>query len=180
MVRKLWEEEYRSLPIPSMPDEERPYKRLKVMSALERHRAQRTSSLPTESSSLESSLNPDHDEYDRWLSSADAENDPLVTNPFQYWWQRRKDYPRLSRMALDLLSIPPMSAECERLFSTTGQMVSPLRTRLEASTIGITQTLRSWVRNGLIDAVDTLIDVSGENANSIIWSPGDDTGHAAG
>uniref|UniRef100_A0A0D2XRS9 HAT C-terminal dimerisation domain-containing protein n=1 Tax=Fusarium oxysporum (strain Fo5176) TaxID=660025 RepID=A0A0D2XRS9_FUSOF len=39
-------------------------------------------------------------------------------------------------MALDLLSVPPMSAECERLFSVAGQMVSPLRTRLEASTIG--------------------------------------------
>lgn len=72
-------------------------------------------------------------------------------------------------MALDLLSIPPMSAECKRLFSVTGQMVSPLRTRLEASTIGITQTLRSWVRNRLIEAVDALVDVLGEVVNSIIW-----------
>ena len=71
-------------------------------------------------------------------------------------------------MALDLLSIPPMSAECERLFSVAGQMVSPLRTRLEASTIGVTQTVRSWVRSGLIEAADTLIDVSEEVGNSII------------
>jgi hypothetical protein len=70
-------------------------------------------------------------------------------------------------MAFDLLSIP-MSAECERLFSVSGQMVSPLRTRLEASTIGITQTLRSWVRSGLIEAADSLIDVSGEGESSII------------
>lgn len=48
-------------------------------------------------------------------------------------------------------------------------MVSPLQTRLEASTIGITQTLRSWVRNGLIEAADALVDVSEEVVNSIIW-----------
>jgi len=53
-------------------------------------------------------------------------------------------------------------------------MVSPLRTRLEASTIGMTQTLRSWVRNGLIDAVDTLVDVSDEVGSSIIWETEED------
>ncbi|KAI8401615.1 hypothetical protein FOFC_18484 [Fusarium oxysporum] len=39
-----------------------------------------------------------------------------------------------------------MSAECERLSSIAGQMVSPLRTRLEASMVGITQTLRPRTR----------------------------------
>ncbi|PWI64602.1 hypothetical protein PCL_09496 [Purpureocillium lilacinum] len=169
MVKKLWEEEYKPLPALSMRDEEPPLKRLKVMSALERHRAYRTSMLPGKASSCQGSLNADHDEYDHWLSNPDPKNDPLVTDPLRYWWEKRNDYPRLSRMALDLLPIPPISAECERLFSVTGQMVSPLRTRLEASTIGITQTLRSWVRNGLIEAADTFIDVSGEVGNSIIW-----------
>lgn len=178
MVRDLWEEEYKLLPIPLILHEGPPYKRLKVMSALERHRAQRTSLMAGNSSSSQSALIGGHDEYDHWLSNPDAKNDPLITNPFQYWWERRNDYPRLSRMALDLLSIPPMSAECERLFSVAGQMVSPLRTRLEASTIGVTQTLRSWVRNGLINAVDTLIDVSGEAANSIIWKADEDAGDA--
>jgi hypothetical protein len=70
-------------------------------------------------------------------------------------------------MAFDILSIPPMSAECERLFSAAGQMVSPLRTRMEASTIGIAQTLRSWVRNGLIRAEDSLIDTSEEVGHSV-------------
>jgi hypothetical protein len=178
MVRDLWEEEYKLLPIPLILHEGPPYKRLKVMSVLERHRAQRTSLMAGNSSSSQSALIGGHDEYDHWLSNPDAKNDPLITNPFQYWWERRNDYPRLSRMALDLLSIPPMSAECERLFSVAGQMVSPLRTRLEASTIGVTQTLRSWVRNGLINAVDTLIDVSGEAANSIIWKADEDAGDA--
>ncbi|OAQ58665.1 hypothetical protein VFPPC_10900 [Pochonia chlamydosporia 170] len=133
-----------------------------------KHRAYRTSTLPGRTSS-QGSLNADRDEYDHWLSNPDAKNDALVTGPLQYWWERRDDYPRLSRMALDLLSTPPMSAECERLFSVTGQIMLPLRTRLEASTIGITQTLRSWVRNGLIEAADALVDVSEEVVDSIIW-----------
>ncbi|KAF6513037.1 hypothetical protein HZS61_007977 [Fusarium oxysporum f. sp. conglutinans] len=122
MVKTLWEEEYKSLPNVSNSDEEPPFKRLKAMSALERHRAHRTSSLAGRCP-LDRSVNADHDEYDHWLSSPDAKSDPLVTDPIQYWWERRKDYPRLSRMALDLLSVPPMSAECERLFSVAGQMV---------------------------------------------------------
>jgi hypothetical protein len=70
-------------------------------------------------------------------------------------------------MAFDILSIPPMSAEYKRLFSAAGQMVSPLRTQIEASTIGIAQTLRSWVRNRLIRAEDSLIDTSKEVGHSI-------------
>jgi hypothetical protein len=38
----------------------------------------------------------------------------------------------------------------------------------------MTQTLRSWVRNGLIDAVDTLVDVSDEVGSSIIWETEED------
>ncbi|EXA29126.1 hypothetical protein FOVG_19334 [Fusarium oxysporum f. sp. pisi HDV247] len=67
-----------------------------------------------------------------------------------------------------------MSAECERLFGVAEQMVPPLRTRLEASTIGIAQTLRPWVRNGLVDAADSLIDVSEEVGNSVIWEAEED------
>lgn len=174
MVRRLWEEEYKSLPTREVGDEDPPFKRLKAMSALERHRALRTSTLPCGTCPGKTPLDAELDEYDQWLLSPDLKHDPLVSDPVQYWWERREDYPRLSQMALDVLSIPPMSAECERLFSVTGQMVSPFRTRLEASTIGITQTVRSWVRNGLIDSADSLVDVSGEVENSIIVEGEDD------
>ena len=40
---------------------------------------------------------------------------------------------------------------------------------MEASTIGITQTLGYWVRNGLIEAADALVDVSEEVVDSIMW-----------
>src|ERR1700756_5132361 len=60
-------------------------------------------------------------------------------------------------MAIEILSVQPMSAECKRLFSSGGLMVSPLQTRLEAATIGIAQTLWSWLKAGLIK--DSIINV---------------------
>ncbi|ODQ74405.1 hypothetical protein LIPSTDRAFT_70023, partial [Lipomyces starkeyi NRRL Y-11557] len=60
-------------------------------------------------------------------------------------------------MAVDILSILPMSAECERLFSSRGLMVTPLRSRLEATTIGLAQTLWSWLKAGVIH--DSVMDV---------------------
>ena len=72
-------------------------------------------------------------------------------------------------MALDSLSIPSMSAKCKRYSCVAGQTALPLRTKLEAGTIGITQTLRSCVRTGLVDAKDNLIDVSEDMKSSFIW-----------
>src|SRR5271170_8057732 len=47
--------------------------------------------------------------------------------------------------------------ECERLFSAAGRMIAPLRSRLDANTIGMAQTLRSWLRAGLIDELDPIL-----------------------
>jgi hypothetical protein len=64
-------------------------------------------------------------------------------------------------MALDILSVAPMSTEVERLFSAAD------RSRLEANTIGITQTLRSWLRGGYINTEDMLINVPDDDENVI-------------
>jgi hypothetical protein len=57
-------------------------------------------------------------------------------------------------MALDVLTVPAMSAECERLFSAVGLMVTSRRHRLDAGTIGLVQTLRSWRKAGLVGEQD--------------------------
>jgi hypothetical protein len=36
------------------------------------------------------------------------------------------------------------------------------------------QTLMSWVRNGLVNAADSLIDVPEEVGNSVIWEAEED------
>ena len=72
-------------------------------------------------------------------------------------------------MALDIISVAPMSTEVKRLFSNTGQMLAPERSRLEANTIGITQTLRSWLRGGYIDTEEMLVNVPDDNEKVITF-----------
>lgn len=96
-----------------------------------------------------------NDELDRWLRLADpVEKD---CDPFLYWFNKRFEYPRLTRMAIDILSVPPMAAECERVFSSCGNMVSAKRCRLQAETIAITQTVKSWLSTGLLEDYDGLL-----------------------
>ena len=96
-----------------------------------------------------------NDELDRWLRLADpVEKD---RDPFLYWFNKRFEYPRLTRMAIDILSVPPMAAECERVFSSCGNMVTAKRCRLQAETIAITQTVKSWLSTGLLEDYDGLL-----------------------
>ncbi|OBS15903.1 hypothetical protein FPOA_13318 [Fusarium poae] len=74
------------------------------------------------------------DEYAEWVATTDP-GDCLVDDPIQYWLLRRRQYPRLSRMAIDLFSVPAMSSEPERIFSLAGKMVTAQRGRLKADLI---------------------------------------------
>lgn len=47
-------------------------------------------------------------------------------------------------MAYDLLSVPAMSAECERIFSSAGMMIVPKRNRLNEDIVEASECLRSW------------------------------------
>jgi hypothetical protein len=63
---------------------------------------------------------PTADEFTAYLQ------DPVIHIPeggidlFQWWYAHRERYPTLHQMALDVLSIPAMATECERLFSGAG------------------------------------------------------------
>ena len=52
------------------------------------------------------------------------------------WWRRQKGpYPTLSRFAFDMLAIPAMSAECERVFSSTKLLLTEKRSRMKEDII---------------------------------------------
>lgn len=53
-----------------------------------------------------------------------------TVNAFVFWSTRAVKYPRLYRMAMKYLVIPPTSVECERMFSVSGMTDSALRSRL--------------------------------------------------
>ena len=51
-------------------------------------------------------------------------------------------------MALNLLAIPAMSSEVERVFSSTGLMVTDRRNRLKEDIIEAAECMRSWQADG--------------------------------
>ena len=132
MVQDLWESEYKDLELNDSKINLPASKQLKTSS--NRFTAWRTQKrgLATGGLSLDKSPAPSPgssitsqylDEYEQWQHDIN-ESDALVTDPYKYWHRRHLQYPRLSRMALDLLTVPPMSTECDRQFSITGHMVT--------------------------------------------------------
>ena len=53
-------------------------------------------------------------------------------------------------MALDLLSIPAMSAKAERIFSQAGNIVRPNRASLKSNTLAAVICLKQWEEEGMI------------------------------
>jgi hypothetical protein len=67
------------------------------------------------------------------------------------WWNRPTNpHKALQQQAFDLLSIPAMSAEVERVFSSTKRLIPPDRNRLGDDTIELLQLLKHWWENKLI------------------------------
>lgn len=68
------------------------------------------------------------------------------------WWLNNSTrFPNLSKLAFDALSIPAMSAECERTFSAVKRTISDDRASLEPDTIEALECLRHWLQNPLVE-----------------------------
>ena len=64
-------------------------------------------------------------------------------------------------MAIDLFTIPAMSDEPERTFSSCSLMITSHRGKLNPEIVEYTQCTKNWLRNGVI-TTDTLIKEAGE------------------
>ena len=95
------------------------------------------------------------DEYERYCAEDLVELREGVS-PLEWWMSesRRMEYPSLQRMAIEILSIPNMSASNERSFSLTKETVTANRGRMDASTIEMRECLRSWNASGLLSKVN--------------------------
>ena len=74
-------------------------------------------------------LTPAYDEYKSYCNEKPLSKVPPYL--IQYWIGQVINTPSLAQMALDLLSIPAMAAECERVFSSTKILISDHRNRLK-------------------------------------------------
>ena len=100
-------------------------------------------------------LNESDDEYEQYIKTDHFSNQqPGDANPRSqiksvdlcaFWARYERCYPSLARMAFDILSIPAMSAECERVFSSAKLLITDRRGRLKEDIIEASECSRSWI-----------------------------------
>lgn len=153
-LHKLWKEEYANCVAPSSAIPVTASRRAGLTgydAFLAQTLGKRKRTTAVDKAGLASRSSPQVlDEYERYSQTFVPAADEYQFKPFSWWQEHEMEYPNLSRMASDLLSIPTMSAETERSFSSAGKMVTPLRTRLDRHTIGMAQSMRSWSREGIV------------------------------
>lgn len=93
-------------------------------------------------------FNMDDDEYEVHC----REPVIMVSDPLKWWLEsaQRRRFPNLSLMAIDILSIAPMSTETERLFSKAKLSVTDQRGSMNVETLNLLECLRSWDGSALI------------------------------
>jgi len=87
------------------------------------------------------------DEYTVYCSEPPL---PYTANPnlLEEWKRMEGRFPILAKMALDILSIPAMSAECERIFSSAKHLLTDSRNKLLPESIEAVECERNWISHG--------------------------------
>ncbi|KFA81610.1 hypothetical protein S40288_09580 [Stachybotrys chartarum IBT 40288] len=150
-VKKYWEDHYQGLPITTTTPELRD-----SLQPLDEY------DLLARELDVVSPAMCDLDEYKAFIAETPVAIDcsPLA------WWLREEQqqrYPRLSRMAVDILSIPAMSAEPERIFSGARRTISWDRCRLGSRTIERGECMKSWIKSGITQGIP--VDLAEEGGN---------------
>ena len=74
-----------------------------------------------------------------------------IQNAVAWWNTQAVHSPQLTQMATDMLSVPAMSTEYERVFSSAKLLVTDRRNQLSEEAIETNERLRAWIRNGYVD-----------------------------
>ena len=143
-VREFWEENYKYMPLDEAERQPQPFQ---VPSPRPPRHIREPNSLaefvPPPNFYDDEAVANTRDEYEEYLSKPARP----CNNPLEWWRAHRQEYPRLSQMALDLFSIPMMSAECERVFSSAKNLITDRRNGLKEDIIEACTLLRHWFRD---------------------------------
>ena len=75
-------------------------------------------------------MDTEADEFTKYDRDPTPINDLKAFNLIKWWNDAQSAFPTLYLWALDILAIPAMSAECERVFSSTKKLITLERNRL--------------------------------------------------
>jgi hypothetical protein len=89
----------------------------------------------------------DNSEIERYLSLPIIEN----ISPLAWWKAHEREFPILTQMAKDYLTIQATSVPCEQTFSVAGNTITRTRNRLNPETTCAILCLKSWIENEIIE-----------------------------
>ncbi len=141
-VRSLWQSNYESLSTEPPPAETHQKGSVRESTILE---------LLEQEMDVVDRAGEDRDDFDSFITAKPIR---IACKPLDWWCHpdQRRRFPRLSRMAIDILSIPPMSDEAERVFSGARRTISWERARLSAEMVEITECMAHWIKHRLISS----------------------------
>lgn len=141
----IWEEEYKALALDSESTDSEPNQAFPV-AKIPRNELDRL----LECLQVETTRKQNADNFMAFIQ--DDATDLNGQTPLEWWCQpeQRRLYPRLSQMAIAILSIPAESSEPERTFSGARRTCSWDRLRLSCSKIEMVECIASWLREGHI------------------------------
>lgn len=101
--------------------------------------------MPTQNQ--QQSVSTNNNELNSYFNSNSPDNGVM---PNEWWKIHETEYPKLSKMAQDYLSIMSTSVPCEQFFSIAGKQVTQTRNRLHPNTIRACLCLKSWLEQEII------------------------------
>ncbi|KAI8396360.1 hypothetical protein FOFC_20907 [Fusarium oxysporum] len=101
----------------------------------------------------------DEDMFMAFIEDKTIDLDALKITPLQWWLvpEQRRPYPRLHRMAINILSIAPSSAEPEQQFSGARRTQSWDRLRLSPENLQRLECMGNWFARKLISSEELLM-----------------------
>ena len=156
-VRRLWQTQYkpRDPPKSQGTKRSRPNRGIQLSKSVKRDNNFRDSSLYAWKNEADSEDDDDvtrPDEYDQYLREEviEFDNARVTESALAYWKTVESRWPNLARMAFDSLSIPAMSAECERCFSSSGNLITDSRNKLNPESVEACECQRHWFLHDLV------------------------------
>ena len=89
------------------------------------------------------------DEFDQYIEGSQTQFVKWKEQNLFEWWQQYP-VPSLRQWAFDTLSIPAMSAEIERVFSSSRRTITVDRNTLSNERFEALQCMKHWIDNGLL------------------------------
>lgn len=169
-ARMIWEDEYKTHHMPGHMEA------TEAESPLRKRQANEWDSLLEEMEVTED-LSDSVDDFESFIHAAPIR---ISGSPLEWWCHKdqRKNYPHLGRMAIDILSIAPESADAETAFSGGRRTLSWDRERMTCKNLEKVECIGSWLREGHIQKTvdggmgvitDTGFDCGGDVDSDVIY-----------